>query len=879
MTQTAVQALSRDDLDGILKQLLADPDPPQYSFLIGAGFSRSAGVPTAEEVANILAAFKLQRLHGASIDRDGIIERFFQEDNTVRTALSRLAETLPEFKFLSYDQAYQQLFEDKAIFPSTSFSRSSFMDTLLRTAEEYRYGWNFESVYLGCLCDHFARLGKPFLNVILTTNFDNVLVNSFSLSGTRYRLLDHPAAILDDKLDSKYPRLVYLHGRYANYQLINSRAEIASLVDEVSTAPTAATRTSQRARALARSISLAAERGGLIVVGYEGWEDVVMTLLSRELENEGRFQSGIIWCLYGPLASARPAVLDLAKKFATRFSVVEGVSAIKVMQMALAASGLSEASVIHRAERESTTKNEDMRRRWVEIQHSSRGWRPLQRSVRVTVDQQFAMERIVRFCAQAFRDSKYAARCLMLIKRALEGDYQWSKDDLALLLWNRGELRRLSAVVDEALADFYAALELSADTSFRCLISLAEAYHQLGAEDALKALLIEAYRLARKSKSPIDLAHCRLLRAKVQFQANKLAQGKRSTMRAAAEFEKAGLLDMVARCQVLQASMEYFNNQPSQGLFLGLQAFTNARKSDSRKAEARSWFVQGMCLTELGDRENAEAALKNAQAIALESPEEGFLGELNSHLAEILVAKKEVVAAVKLLDEAAEVFTLCAWPTARLQVEVWRELVRLQVGEKIHPKTVADAVLAIRGFEKLGDHVLSASHWALLAFDLMSFPDRDEAKQCIDEAIEACGREAQKFMDAEHFARIDVRPKRKRSEMKESQMRLAAHVEEHLILANLLYGLLQVGGVTVREETMRADYLKFRGSVLVFQSASPRTRAISAVVGHHMRRLKLMNEGELVKFQEEKPTSQFDQVNVAAFCVQQGFWWFARLVG
>jgi tetratricopeptide (TPR) repeat protein len=117
----------------------------------------------------------------------------------------------------------------------------------------------------------FAR---PFARTIFTTNFDSLLQRALQRVQALYYMTDDPDAAFEPDESSRAIHLVYLHGSIHRYRILNTSSEIDA--------------------ALSRSGQLVSflSRHGVIVIGYGGWDDVLMAALAKVKTCDGN----LYWC-------------------------------------------------------------------------------------------------------------------------------------------------------------------------------------------------------------------------------------------------------------------------------------------------------------------------------------------------------------------------------------------------------------------------------------------------------------------------------------------------------------------------------------------------------------------------------------------------------
>jgi tetratricopeptide (TPR) repeat protein len=138
---------------------------------------------------------------------------------------------------------------------------------------------------------------RPFCRTIFTTNFDTLLQNALQLANVLYCVTDRPERGLEltDFLEQdRALHLVYTHGTILRHNAASTTEELSSLI-----------------RKNARVISQYLLFRDVLVVGYGGWEDSLMSALAEGYHTGRR----IYWCNVYPEDEAEdylaPAVLDL----------------------------------------------------------------------------------------------------------------------------------------------------------------------------------------------------------------------------------------------------------------------------------------------------------------------------------------------------------------------------------------------------------------------------------------------------------------------------------------------------------------------------------------------------------------------------------------
>jgi tetratricopeptide (TPR) repeat protein len=249
-------------------------------FLIGAGTSRPAEIPTA----------------GDLID-EWRTERYNEER-------SNDAEEIPDEELHDWAESYE---------------KSNIGD------EEDRYGFWFEQQYTtrgerrnfirGKVEDKDPTFGinvlaslmdEGYIPLTLTTNFDDLLYDAlYRFIETKPFTIDHNAIAAEFRLTKDRPTIIKLHGDYLYDNLQNTAPEKETLQNNME-----------------KALSRALNEYGLIVVGYGGTDESIMdeVLLSDDLEIS---EYGVFWC-GRDIDDLSPKAKEFLKKDGTQFVEIEG---------------------------------------------------------------------------------------------------------------------------------------------------------------------------------------------------------------------------------------------------------------------------------------------------------------------------------------------------------------------------------------------------------------------------------------------------------------------------------------------------------------------------------------------------------------------------
>lgn len=222
-----------------------------YAFMIGAGTSKRAGIPTAWE---LIQQWREECYNDCrpEPEMEEWVEQQESEHMTDEQSpygywFERLHPTPGERR-----QRIQELVEDADTTPA--------------------------HVILASLMSDGGD--RNYVPVTLTPNFDDLLFDAFYLFlEDRPQLINHRAVAPEFKLTRNDPAIVKLHGDYLYDNLQNTDDETGSLEDSMETA-----------------VSQTVGEYGLVVIGYGGNDDSIMQALRAAEFSE----YGVYWCVLEP---------------------------------------------------------------------------------------------------------------------------------------------------------------------------------------------------------------------------------------------------------------------------------------------------------------------------------------------------------------------------------------------------------------------------------------------------------------------------------------------------------------------------------------------------------------------------------------------------
>lgn len=241
---------------------------PNLMWLLGAGASAAAGIPTAGQM---ILEFK-RRLYCSENNIPAAVVDL--GDPVLRRRLERHFDEDPGHPRLGASDEYAALFE--RTYPDEEDRRRYIHAAMVDATPSYGH------LVLAAL----FRIGKA--NVVWTTNFDHLVETATSrLFETTARLtvadLERHEVAQRALAESRFPLLVKLHGDFHSTRLKNTSGELQAQDEKLRTA-----------------LLEGCRRFGLAAVGYSGRDDSVMETLVAALDAPSPFPHGLFWFIrYG----------------------------------------------------------------------------------------------------------------------------------------------------------------------------------------------------------------------------------------------------------------------------------------------------------------------------------------------------------------------------------------------------------------------------------------------------------------------------------------------------------------------------------------------------------------------------------------------------
>lgn len=272
--------------------------PERFAWLLGAGASASAGIPTGYAM---IADFKKQLFcEESGVPPRGVDSNDPLWQERIETLLSKRAEYPGENTPTEYAWAFE------AAFP-TQQARRDYIERAIRKGTP-SYG---HRVLASLITSKKAQC-------LFTTNFDPLIDSAATITDQKVEAqeralltvagIDNAERAAACMREKRWPLLAKLHGDYQSAELKNTNDELK-----------------EQDAQMRRLLVDACGQFGLVVVGYSGRDDSIMSALSEVLEKPGAFPGGLFWVTQTG-TTPLPAVetfLENAQKAGVSVSLVE----------------------------------------------------------------------------------------------------------------------------------------------------------------------------------------------------------------------------------------------------------------------------------------------------------------------------------------------------------------------------------------------------------------------------------------------------------------------------------------------------------------------------------------------------------------------------
>lgn len=313
------------------------PTGPLFTFLLGAGFSVTAGVPDVRHLVSALEYFnnnsktQWQEIFDITSDRS-------------YAPLSKTGFELTEYYFHIMGK----------LLPLPQ-ARHDFITAAVQWAASKRMQMNLEGILLssvlisgtgGNVPLNRSRsdrhwLSRCFARHVFTTNFDEVLPMTFYYGNQSVEIIDGKAE-RGISTSAEYPVIIYLHGRHLHFDIRNTPQELtfkSRIKKDKNMAEEEDNDIFIQFRNLLRST-------GLIVIGYSGALDMVTEYIIDALDDPNSLPYGLWWVAYKDIGVLHPRVQSFIDSYERAFYLDPGKDAEQIMRLISQEIGIDEISSI-----------------------------------------------------------------------------------------------------------------------------------------------------------------------------------------------------------------------------------------------------------------------------------------------------------------------------------------------------------------------------------------------------------------------------------------------------------------------------------------------------------------------------------------------------
>jgi SIR2-like protein len=237
--------------------------PQTFAWFLGAGASRSAGLPSATDILWDLKRHYYCREENQEITRQDI------QNDAVRDRIQSFMESRgfpAEWADKEYETYFEKLFDD-----NKEKQRRYLIDQLSEDKVRLAAGHRV----LGAL------ISLGLCRVAFTTNFDTVVEKAVAAIGGKSLSAYHLEGAHNAKQalnNEEYPFYCKLHGDFRYDSLKNLPADLATQNADLS-----------------QCLINAGNRFGFVIAGYSGRDDSVIQLFRKVLETTNPFPHGLYW--------------------------------------------------------------------------------------------------------------------------------------------------------------------------------------------------------------------------------------------------------------------------------------------------------------------------------------------------------------------------------------------------------------------------------------------------------------------------------------------------------------------------------------------------------------------------------------------------------
>ena len=249
---------------------------PNLAFFLGAGASRDSGIMLAGQMMEIFRK-EIFDIHCSALKTGKDKEDWLNKENWYKDE----------------ENKYGCLFEK---FRDTKNGRQKFIEQMIEGKDP-----SFGYVVLADL------MLRNYINTVVTTNFDDlVYISCTTFTGNRPIVYAYGILASEIKMTSPHSKVLKLHGDYLYSNIVNTGEEMYKQSQALNE-PFKDVREAVSSLNMERQVRSVWDNFGLIVLGYSGGDETIMSLL-RQVSKD----NGFYWC-YVKGFPPNQAVLQLIK--------------------------------------------------------------------------------------------------------------------------------------------------------------------------------------------------------------------------------------------------------------------------------------------------------------------------------------------------------------------------------------------------------------------------------------------------------------------------------------------------------------------------------------------------------------------------------------
>ena len=300
------------------------PSGPLFTFLLGAGFSVTAGVPDVRHLVSALEYFRKSPKTSWQEIFDSTSDKPYGPVNLTGVELTEYYFRIMA-KILPLPQA-----------------RHDFITAAVQWAASKRMQMNLEGILLSSILiagtggnvplsrsrSDRHWLSRCFARHVFTTNFDEVLPTTFYYGNQPVEIIDGSAE-RGISAAAEYPVIAYLHGRHLHFDIRNTPQELKF--------KSRTKKDKDKAKEVDRDIFIQFRNllrsTGLIVIGYSGAMDMVTEYIIDAIDDPNSLPYGLWWVAYKDIGVLHPKAQSLIDNYERAFYLDPGKDAEQLMRL------------------------------------------------------------------------------------------------------------------------------------------------------------------------------------------------------------------------------------------------------------------------------------------------------------------------------------------------------------------------------------------------------------------------------------------------------------------------------------------------------------------------------------------------------------------